>query len=266
MISDGWRLSEREDLTVVSCVALESAGGFAHGFSTRRDGRGAPFDLGASHDRSEAVASRRRRFLAACGLGHGTPFVLEQVHGVAVVTAAPGAGEPPEADAVRWEPGRSGQAIPCVRTADCVPIVLVDPHRGAAAAVHAGWRGTAGGIAGEAVRAMVGAGSRPSSIVAALGPAIGACCYQTGDDVAGAVAAASGGAEGVVLDPDASGRVHVDLRAANRAQLLAVGVPPANVHVAPWCTRCRNDLFHSFRAEGAAAGRAMAAVGPAGAP
>lgn len=255
---------DRGGLTVASCDALGDAGGFAHGFSTRRDGEGAAFDLGGAQDRTEAVARRRLRFLAACGLGHGTPFVLEQVHGVAVVTALPGAPPPPEADAACFEPGRSGAAIPCVRTADCVPLLLVDPRRGAAAAVHAGWRGTAGAIAAAAVRALGVAGTEPSSIVAAIGPSIGPCCYETGDDVASAVSAAAGSAPGVVVRPDATGRARVDLREANRVQLLSAGVEPGNVHVAPWCTRCRNDLFYSFRAEGAAAGRAMAAVGPAG--
>lgn len=264
MNPDGFRFVHRDGLTLVSCVAIEATGRFAHGFSTRRDAGDAPFDLGSARDRTPAASLRRRRFLSACGLAHGIPFVLEQVHGAEVVIAVEGAEPSPEADGVRFEPGRSGSAIPCVRTADCVPILLVDPRRGAAAAVHAGWRGTSAGIVRAAVRAMAAAGSEPASIVAALGPAIGPCCYETGDDVASAVASASGEAPGVVERRDAGARPHVDLRAANRAQLLAVGVGPGNVHLAPWCTRCRNDLFFSYRAEGAASGRAMAAVGPAG--
>lgn len=261
MRPDGWRLVERDGLTIASCDALAEDGRFGHGFSTRLDGGKDGFDLGAAGDRSPAVAARRGRFLAACGLGGGLPFVLEQVHGAAVVVARADATTP-EADAARWEPGRSGRAIPCVRTADCVPILVVDRRRGAVAAIHAGWRGTAAGIVGAAVRAMAAEGSEPSDLVAALGPAIGACCYETGEDVAGAVAAASGG-EGLVR-PAGGGRPHVDLRAANGRQLLDASLPSAALHVAPWCTRCRVDLFYSFRGEGPAAGRAMAAVGPAG--
>ena len=262
MSSGVWRLLDRDGLTIVTCDALGAGGRFAHGFSTRRAGAD-PFDLGAAGDRSPATAARRERFLAACGLGAGSAFVLEQVHGVDVVVARPGSAAPPPADAARWEPGLSGPAVPCVRTADCVPILVVDLRRGAAAAIHAGWRGTAGAIAAGTIRAMEASGSDPRDLVAALGPSIGACCYETGEDVAAAVAAASGGAEALVVRPGGAPRPRVDLPAANARQLVAAGVSPGAVHVAPWCTRCRNDLFFSYRAEGKAAGRAMAAVAPA---
>lgn len=261
-MTDGWSLVEHDGLTIASCDDL-GRGRFAHGFSTRRDGTALDFDLGAATDRSPVTLDRRRRFLAACGLGGGIPFVLEQVHGVAVVRARPGPAPPPQADAALWEPEGSAPAVPCVRTADCVPILVVDPRRGAAAAIHAGWRGTAGAIAARTVRAMGEAGSDPRDLVAALGPSIGGCCYETGPDVAAAVAAVSGGEAGIVLHPEGAPRPRVDLRAANARQLLASGLGAGAVHVAPWCTRCRNDLFFSYRVEGAAAGRSMAAVGPA---
>ena len=264
MTAGGWSLVEREGLTIAICDALAADGRFAHGFSTRLARGHDGFDLGGAGDRSSELARRRTRFLSAIGLPERSPFVLEQVHGAEVVVAASGGEGIPRADAARWEPGRSGEFVPCVRTADCVPILVVDRRRGAAAAIHAGWRGTAAGIAGAAIRAMTASGSDPADLVAALGPSIGSCCYETGEEVAAAVAAASGGA-GPVLAAG-GGRPFVDLRAANGRQFAEAGLPEAAVHRSPWCTRCRNDLFYSYRAEGAAAGRAMAAVGPAGPP
>jgi hypothetical protein len=133
------------------------------------------------------------------------------------------------------------------------------------AALHAGWRGAAAGIGTSAVERFAAEGVDAADLVVALGPAILGCCYEVGDDVVSALRAVCGTpADYVARSP--SGSTTVDLHAAIRAQLVAAGVPAGSIHAAPWCTRCRNDLFFSFRAEGPAAGRLMAAVGPAGGP
>jgi YfiH family protein len=137
-----------------------------------------------------------------------------------------------------------------VITADCVP-VLVATHE-AIAAIHAGWRGLAGGVIPAALRALpgVGAGAR-----AWLGPAIGPCCYEVGDEVATQVAAAS---DCEVVIPGPRGRPHVDVRRAAALQLAASGID--DVRMLGPCTRCHPELAWSYRRDGQAAGRNIAYV------
>lgn len=132
-----------------------------------------------------------------------------------------------------------------VRTADCFPILLADTSRPLVAAVHAGWRGVAGGIATKTIQAM---GSNPADIAAAIGPGIGACCYEVGPEVA----------EKLGL-PAAT--VHADLARTSQRQLLDAGVPAANVAIDGRCTRCLPDLFHSYRRDGVRAGRMFSYIG-----
>jgi len=131
-----------------------------------------------------------------------------------------------------------------VKTADCVPILLADPKHHAVAAIHAGWRGSAAGIVYAAVQSMGEEfGTRPDDIYAAIGPSIGPCCYEVGEEVA-----AKFGIPG-------SGHVHLDLRAINAGQLTDAGVPARNVSTSPACTKCESDFYHSFRRDREAAGR-----------
>lgn len=168
---------------------------------------------------------------------------LKQVHGNHVLSAtAPGACG--EGDAlVTHTPG----LWVGIRTADCVPILLADARQRRVAAVHAGWRGT---VAEVAVQALAQMGSQPADVTAALGPAIGACCYEVGPDVA---------AHFTTTRPGPRGRPHLDLIAANRHQLLRAGLPPTQIDAAPPCTQCGDD-FHSYRRDGEHAGRMVAAI------
>lgn len=252
---NGFRLVESEGIVVALCGLLDGLDHVGHAFSTRATREGESFDLGGPDESDPVVLGRRERLLRAAGLAGAFPFVLRQVHGARVVEAAE--GPPPEADGA-WL-ARSGPAA-CVRTADCVPILLADREGPRLAALHAGWRGTAAGIVREGVATLARAGARPAALVAALGPAIGRCCYAVGADVARAVARASGGVVPDVAETDGEG-IRLDLHEANRLQLLAAGVPEASIAAAPWCTRCHGGLFFSFRGEGAAAGRSMATLG-----
>ncbi len=184
-----------------------------------------------------------------------------QVHGatVLVVDDAVAFEEPPPADAlVTVTPG----AAVAVVTADCVPILLADPVTGAVGAVHAGWRGTAADVAGAAVRAMDTEWAVPAGrLVAAIGPSIGACCYDVGEELFEAFAAA--GHEPAARDRwftrDADGRLRLDLWAANRDLLVRAGLSADRIHVAGLCTKTHLDWFESYRAAGPRAGR-MAAI------
>lgn len=256
-MSGSFRLEEAAGIVFIRCEEMTGALGLAHGFSTRRADGEDGFDLGGALAGDEATAERRRRFLEAAGLA-GEPAVVRQVHGARVVVAGVGP-DVPEADGVVWVAGQCGARVPSVRTADCVPVLLADREGRAAAAVHAGWRGTAARVVQEAVRALSRHGVPARRLLAALGPAILPCCYEVGADVAGAVVAASEGAGGAT---SRAGRRSLDLQAANRAQLVAAGVPTEAIHLARLCTACRRDLFFSYRRDGPAAGRMMASVGP----
>lgn len=146
---------------------------------------------------------------------------------------------------------RAGVAL-VVQTADCVPILLFGGA--GVAAVHAGWRGTAAGAAAEGVRALAReSGEPPAAFAAVLGPAIGACCYEVGGDVASAFA-------GDFVRRGCGGKFRLDLKAANRAQLQREGLRPENIDVLPFCTLCGGRELASFRRDGAAAGRMIALV------
>jgi polyphenol oxidase len=176
-----------------------------------------------------------------------------QVHSADVLPAV--AGECGVGDPL-WAPtpsAGSGLAL-SIATADCVPVLLAGPE--GLAAVHAGWRGLAAGIIPRAIETVAGAlGAEPARWSAWIGPAIGACCYEVGDDVAAQVAAASA-PEAVV--PGRAARPHLDLAAAALAQLRAAGVG-AVVRVAA-CTRCDEGTLWSYRREGKGAGRNLAFI------
>ena len=139
-----------------------------------------------------------------------------------------------------------------VRTADCVPVLLYDPVARACGAVHAGWRGTVGNIVGNAVTELCRMGSTPENIYAAIGPCIGACCYQVGQEVFDAFAEA--GEFSSCFVPDGEGKYLLDLTLANRIFLQNAGVLPSHIDSADVCTKCHGEHFFSHRRMGAERG------------
>ena len=176
----------------------------------------------------------------------------KQVHGAAVVIAgrAP-LPEGTEADAlVTAEPG----VAVAIKVADCVPLVAF-ADTGAVAAIHAGWRGFVAGVIPNALAELgrVSGSDRVGSWKVVIGPHIGACCFEVGADVAATIAAASD--ERVVV-PQARGKnPHVDLDSAVQVHLSRAGIAAGNVVRLEGCTRCAAERFHSYRRDGANAGR-----------
>jgi YfiH family protein len=229
-----------EDLLRAARVALlDEVPGLVHGFEQR---------VGAPGEPREAARARVERALG----GRGRLLLLKQVHGCALARA-PWDGRPEADAALATRPGE----VLGIETADCLPVLLADPRRRAVAAAHAGWRGTAQGVARAAVRALVETGSDPAELVAALGPGIGPCCYEVGEDVR----AAFGERGAAFFRPGPRARAHLDVRAANRAQLLEEGLSAERIASAGDCTLCRPDLYHSYRRDGKTAGRMINFVG-----
>ncbi|HKY34145.1 MAG TPA: polyphenol oxidase family protein [Candidatus Polarisedimenticolia bacterium] len=184
--------------------------------------------------------------------------VVRQVHSSrwVIVREAPAAPAAPLADADAILTARRGIALG-VATADCLPIVAVDPEAPALAVVHAGWRGTLAGVLRASLEAMAAElGANPARILVAAGPAAGACCYQVGEDLATRFAAAWPDAASRIVRRDRPGeRPRLDLMEANRLQALEAGVPEHSVHSVDLCTICRPEGTHSYRRDGAEAGR-----------
>ena len=170
---------------------------------------------------------------------------LKQIHSSSCVAAEGRSGVLGEGDALLENlPG----SVVAVKTADCIPVLLVDERSRAVAAVHAGWRGSAAHIAAGAVASMTARfGTRPEDVHAAIGPGIGKCCYEVGPEVA-----AQFGVQG---------RGHIDLSDANRRQLEESGVTPQRIYASNLCTMCRSEEFDSFRRDPKAAGRMYSFAG-----
>jgi polyphenol oxidase len=200
-----------------------------------------------------------RRLRAVLGVTGDDLVGVRQVHGATVRLIRPGEVLPADtmdADAiVSTDPARAIM----VRVADCVPILIADRPGRVVAAVHAGWRGTAAGVAAATVSAISRLGMPPSDLVAAIGPSIGACCYQVDTPVREAFLEAWPAA-GDWFTEDGPGRWRVDLWRANAEQLAGAGMTLDAIHQARFCTAHHPDPCHSYRRDGAQAGRMVAGI------
>jgi hypothetical protein len=233
-----------------------------HGFTTRAggvsEGPYASLNLGASvGDDPAAVAENRRRALDAFGAEAGRTARVRQVHGTRVVDAAD-AGDEVEADAmVAPEPGWTL----AISVADCVPVLLADPARGAVAAAHAGWRGLVAGVVEAAVAALTErTGARPGDLRAAIGPHVTAPRYQVGREVVDAFAAHGFAAAHATPDPQAEGRYLLSLDGAVREALARAGVASGRVASGGWCTSGDPTTFFSHRRDRGRTGRHWALI------
>ena len=237
--------------------------GVRHGFSTRPGGVSAPpFDalnLGVGRgDDPTAVAENYRRFCAAVGLDERRAVLSKQVHETTVRRCTAddaGKGLLRQRDYTADALITDEKDLPlAVFSADCGIILLYDPVHPAIGAIHAGWRGCAGGIVEKTVRELERAyGSRPADLRAAVGPCIGRCCFETDGDVPAAMTAALGGDAAPYLERRGA-KWHVDLAGLNRQWLLRAGVPAEHIDMCGLCTACRPDLFWSHRKMGEARG------------
>lgn len=277
---------------------LEELPWLRHGFSTRKGGvsvayrvprsRARELNLGERPEDDPAhVAENRRRFLQA--MVEGSPLkklpklvTVHQVHMTAIWRdPEPGLS----GDGLLTD--RIGQAL-SIRVADCVPILLADVKTRAVGALHAGWRGTVQRIAEKGVGEMrANFGTLPENLRVAIGPSIRSCCYEVGPEVIEAFQSTfeygkelfsdyeddpvknrypmlfmTGTPPGHPYDPrwNYETPARLDLAEANRRQLMAAGVPEAQIDVMPYCTSCRKDLFFSHRRDGGRTGRMAAAI------
>ncbi len=293
------RSSNQTRITILHARNLCRFPWLTHGFSTRSGGFSRAYgrsdlNLGFTKDDARTAVERNRaaflRELGAFtaerrGRRASAPWpvvTLRQVHSDLVHCV----DAPPESPLfgdglITTTPG----LLLAIQTADCLPIILVDPRHRAAGVFHAGWRGTLKRIVEKGVGEMQRRfGTRPGDIKAAVGPGIHGCCYAVGAEVREKFESQfSYGARLfrelkesdpvrekyplLFLTARAPGhsewpkRTFLDLVEANRRQLLDVGVPAKNLEASSWCTNCRPDLLFSYRAEKGKTGRMMGAVG-----
>ena len=283
--AEGWIERTTRGLQILQVSALTRLPWLIHGFSTLPGGV-SPLDnekvlnLGFTDwDTRENVLENRRRFQSALGANDLDLVALKQFHSDVIHLFESAPAEPCRGDASATN--RPGLLLG-VQTADCVPILLVDPKKRAVAAIHAGWRGTLQRIVVKAIGKMqMEFNTKPADLLAALGPAIGGCCYEVGTEVATQFLSQFPNAADF-FDEFRTGdepnpvqwlnmmppghqpppkNVLLDLRKANRSQLLDAGLREQNTFVSDLCTACRRDLLFSYRKEGPTSGRLMSVIG-----
>ena len=275
--SSGFYWRERDGVRGLVCAALEDDG-FTNAFSTRMGGVSPMPEnslnlAGFNEDDAENIYENRRRFLklfegswtlAGCWQVHGAD--IRVVHSEAEARPKPGVlGDEQYCDALVSD---TPNVLLTVKTADCVPVLIGDPLTRAFAAVHAGWRGTSSSIIKQVIEQMEREyGSRAANMRAAIGPAANACCYEVGGDVINIFKERFPRAD-KLFTATRDGHARIDLHAANRDQLIDAGVSADRIHLAPFCTMDRNDLFFSYRQEKhvhGRVGRLMSVIGASGA-
>jgi len=287
--ASAWFTFRLEGLQILRAAALENYPWLVHGFSTRAGGTSRlagkrVLNLGHTDwDTRSHVRANRAKLLGALGAEQMKLVTVRQLHSDMIheLTEAPAKAISGDALITRT-PG----LVLGVQTADCVAILLVDPHQRAVAAIHAGWRGTLRRLAAKTLgRMQMVFGTRAEEVIAVLGPAIGQCCYEVGPEVAQGYAGQfsqarkwfdgpfdqlAAGEDSTPLkwltrappghEPPPS-RVRLDLLAANHWQLVDAGVKPSNIVASDLCTACRTDLFFSYRRELGCTGRMLAVIG-----
>ncbi len=237
---------------------LSTLPGITHAFTTRN---GRPIDPGVPEGHAfnmntfvpdaqrEHVDENRRSVLQQLGRPDAAWISLKQVHGADIVQVTGRAGRMIEADGLLT---RDPDVVIAVLAADCVPIILADSKNRVIAAVHAGWKGTQSRIVAHMVARLGQLDIPPKQLYAALGPAIGPCCFEIRDDVAKKLRDAYPDATDAVQstpghtdDP----KSYADLWSLNRSALMQAGIPGEQIDTLRVCTVC-NEEFFSYRREG----------------
>lgn len=260
-MTDGFYFDSTNGVVTLRCAALDSAGFKKHCFTTRLGGVSTGYlesmNMSFSRESADAVNENYRRVFNAVGFS-GNVIITRQEHTDIVKfvdSEYNNRGIITNSTAVDgFVTAEKGLCL-AVFVADCVPIIIADPINRAVACVHSGWRGTASRISANAVNLMhKHFGSDARCLIAAVGPCIGACCYEVGQDVYDGFAMPRHFAK------KQSGKYMLDLKGANREVLEDAGLLPGNIFVTDECTMCKSDLYYSHRATGGKRGNMTAMI------
>jgi YfiH family protein len=234
--------------------------GFLHGFPERHGGVStglrSSLNLGRRWGDDGANVDANRTLLAEhAGYDPAQLVATRHVHGTNVYKVGEPLADDAEFDGLVCD--RPGPVLGAF-AADCIPILFADPVARVCGAAHAGWRGTVAGVAKNVVDRMRELGAQPENLRVALGPSIGACCFEVGPEVVDEFRAALGDLPGLVVQ--GPNKDHLDLRVATRAILERAGVKPKHIDDRPPCTKCEADRFFSYRRDGREGGVHMAFI------
>jgi len=294
------RIVGKKKLNILRAQHLSQISWLVHGFSTRSGGFSRAYgkgdlNLGFTKDDSSATVERnraaflqeliavtRRRGSSKTATSQWPLMTLRQIHSDVIHRVVSPPNAPLFGDGlITASPG----LLLAIQTADCLPVILVDPRHRAVGVFHAGWRGTVKRIVEKGVGEMYRHfGTRPRDLKAAIGPGIQGCCYEVGEEVR--TQFESQFAYGASLfreikesDPvrekypllfltarapghsELPKKIFLDLVEANRRQLIATGVPRTNIEASPHCTNCHAEFLFSYRAEKGKTGRMMGVAG-----
>lgn len=285
-VSKAWATRTHRGVTVLQSTALNKFPWLVHGFSTRPGGvseidNEKVLNLGAVEwDKRENVEENKRRLKSALGAEKLNLISLHQIHSdvVRIFDATTSTDKQCKGDALATN--RPGLLLG-VRTADCSPVLVVDPKKRVVAAIHAGWRGTLARIVVKTIGQMqMEFKSNPKDMLAAIGPTIGGCCYEVGTEVAADFSAKFSNAS-EFFDELRTGdepnplqwlnmmppghqpppkKVLLDLKKANQLQLLEAGLREQNIFVTDLCTSCHVSHLFSYRKESTTSGRLLSVI------
>ncbi|MCR4792920.1 MAG: peptidoglycan editing factor PgeF [Lachnospiraceae bacterium] len=236
---------------------------YPHGFSSRTGGVSSgvysSLNLGMNRgDDPECVKENYRIFLHSCGIDREEFVCGEQVHGSDVMTVtSEHARKPYGYDKLFVADGyvTAESGVPLVIfTADCLPLLMADEKAGVIAAVHSGWRGTVQDIEKNAVEAMLSLGAHTEDIKACIGPSIGRCCFEVGDDVIEGISGLLDGDASDLYDRKENGKYMLDLKGVLKRCLIRTGLKEENIEISQDCTMCLKDKYWSHRLTGAMRG------------
>jgi purine-nucleoside/S-methyl-5'-thioadenosine phosphorylase / adenosine deaminase len=238
---------------IVTSHVLGSFHDLTHGMSTRTGGVSpGPYGMNLSFKVGDVEANVRRNrelFFERMGVQPDRAVFAGQIHSANIVRVD-SPGTYPDCDGLVTN---LEKVFCCISVADCIPIFLFDPKEHVVAAVHAGWRGTAAGIASRAISVMGQEfHSKPHNIFAFVGPGAGPCCYEVGMEVASKFPRE--------FTRTTGGKLTVDLKRVNSRQLMEAGLEEEHVETSTKCTICTSHL-HSFRRDGPGSGRMMGIIG-----
>ena len=257
-------LSKKGKIHYLASDLLDRAGLSTQGFTTRHEGVSrAPYNslnLGLNTlDAPSSVEGNRSLLARAFGTHVNRLLTVNQVHGTDILVI-----DTPNPDYSHFlrlscdgiitnQPG----LMIGIGVADCVPVLLFDPVKRVVAALHAGWKGTAQRICEKGVDSLTTLfGSQPSDILAAIGPAIGSCCYEV-DSPVRETFGCNDADWSAFARPAGDGRWNLNLKEANRLQLRKQGIPASHIEVADHCVSCSPELFFSYRRDQGETGRQL---------
>jgi len=256
-IKEGFKTVIKDGLAYLTIPAFEETGMVKHCFTTRNGGvsRGIYNSLNTSDDKEDPIENVHRNLELVCGaigIDYRNLVFSDQTHedNIRVVSIADlGKGISVPND-IKYTDGLMTNipGIPLITFyADCVPLFFLDKENKAIAVVHSGWKGTVLKIGVKTIRHMTEVyGTKPVDCLVGIGPSIGPECFEVGQEVADQFAE-SFGTRSHIIKPMENGKYTVDLWEANKMMLMEMGVPENNITISGLCTKCREDLFFSYR-------------------